>query len=189
MHPCPATLRSNNTAAAEIQTGFMVSFDSTKWNCCYFMFLQNFSCLQNFRMLKYHNNWYWFWTCPVSSALIVMWWHVMLTASVDRVWLRICNNVYDVVRCLMSPLTDRPQVIIHLSTVFRFVSMWNLMSSHLHQLSVLFCQSMSNLPHPLIDAQKHDTQQNQNVKLGSWLLLCDWHPVYCWHSNFLFYCR
>ena len=25
MHPCPATLRSNNTAAAEIQTGFMVS--------------------------------------------------------------------------------------------------------------------------------------------------------------------
>ena len=90
----------------------------------------------------------------------------MLTASVCRVWLRICNNVYDVVRCLMSPLTDRPQVIIHLPTVFRFVSMWNLMSSHLHQLSVLFCQSMSNLPHPLIDAQKHDTQQNQNVKLG-----------------------
>ena len=110
----------------------------------------------------------------------------MLTASVCRVWLRIWNNVYDVVRCLMSPLTDRPQVIIHLATVFRFVSMWNLMSSHLHQLSVLFCQSMSNLPHPLIDAQKHDTQQNQNVKLGYWLLLSLLYLTSCLLLTFQF---
>ena len=99
--------------------------------------------------------------CPDSDVVTCWQLQCAVSGSVSVTMFMMSHDVW----CLHWPTADRPQVIIHLPTVFRFVSMWNLMSSHLHQLSVLFCQSMSNLPRPLLDAQKPETRHSAKCKI------------------------